>query len=380
MNNIEILDKKECTGCQACKERCPKHCVTMQSDSEGFLYPVVDIAVCVNCGLCRKVCHELHPFAVVKPMDCLAVKVHNENIRVKSSSGGMFTLLATYVLNKGGVVFGARFDNNWQVIMDYTESLDGLGPFRGSKYIQASNEGAFTLVEKFLKEGRVVLYTGTHCQIAALRRFLGKEYEHLLAVDFLCHGVPSPLLWHKYIKEITSDNISIIKAVSFRKKSVGWKKFQLSIQMKDDTNIEEIFSDNLYMKAFLSDMSLRPSCYHCKSRNGCSGSDITIGDHWAIQSICQNFDDDKGTSMVLVNTEKGICVWNILNEQTDYIRTDFEDSKNWNGAFYLTLEEHLHRKEFFAQLTKRDDVSELIIEELKITIWDHVKKHLKKKY
>lgn len=378
MNCIDIKDKKACTGCEACYSRCPKSSITMLEDAEGFVYPIVNKEECIDCGICQRVCHELHQPECVLPLECIAVKSIDENVRKKSSSGGVFTLLSSQILKEGGVVFGARFNDKWQVVMDFTDNQEGLGKFRGSKYVQASVGNTLLQVEGFLKEGRTVLYTGTHCQISALRNFLGKDYSNLLAVDFLCHGVPSPMLWKKYLEEISSGDVSKIKSVNFRDKSIGWKDFQFVVQLTDGSTISEVFSDNIYMKAFLSDMSLRPSCYRCKSRNGHSGSDITIGDHWAIQDLYPLFDDDKGTSLVLVNTEKGKRFWNLIKKDVESMPTSFEASKKWNGAFYPQTEEHLHRQHFFRMLLKRNDVTQLAKEELVISFLDHVKKYVGK--
>ena len=198
---IEIKDKKDCCGCSACVQRCPKQCITLKEDNEGFLYPIVDKKTCIDCGLCEKVCPILHQGEPQKPLKVYAAKNLNEEIRRQSSSGGIFTLLAEQVIQEGGVVFGARFDENWEVKHDYTETIEGLAVFRGSKYVQSRIEDNYKKAEEFLKQGRKVLFSGTPCQIAGLKRFLRKEYEELLTVDFVCHGVPSPGVWRKYLKE-----------------------------------------------------------------------------------------------------------------------------------------------------------------------------------
>lgn len=375
MEPVNITDKRLCTGCHACSNRCPKGCITMRKDAEGFLYPHVNNEECISCGLCGKVCHTIDSFESVPPMACMAVKTIDEAVRKHSSSGGMFTLLATHILATGGLVFGARFDENWQVVMDCTDNVEGLAKFRGSKYVQATVGTTLQSAERYLKDGRKVLYTGSSCQIASLRKFLGKDYENLLTVDFLCHGVSSPLVWEKYLQEVSDGEIKKIKGINFRDKSNGWKRFSLRIQQENKVQLKP-FTEDSYMKAFLSDLSLRPACYHCTARNGRSGSDISIGDHWAIQEVSPQFDDDKGISLVLVNTEKGKKLWDEIKQETIHIDTDFQSSKKYNGAFYPQTEEHLHRKHFFKQLIARRDISNLIEEELKITLWDHIYKRI----
>lgn len=373
---ISIEQKKDCCGCTACQQVCPKHCIKMVQDEEGFLYPELSLKQCVDCGLCEKVCPEINPLDGCIPLECYAAKNKEQEIRKESSSGGIFSLIADYVLAQNGVVFGARFDENWPVIMDYTDKKEDLKKFRGSKYVKCDIGDSYAQVKHFLTIGRKVLYTGSSCQIAGLRKYLRHDYSNLLLVDYLCHGAPSPLLWKKYLEEISCNNISSLTNISFRNKKRGWKKFSMSIERGDEILADSIFSDNVYMKAFLSDISLRPSCYHCVARNGHSGSDITIGDHWAIRDIDSSFDDDEGVSLVLVNTSRGANIFDKLDVICE--PTDFESSKKWNGAFYERTEEHLHRKRFFQELQYRSDVSSLIEEELKITLWDHMKKRFLK--
>lgn len=373
---INIKDKKKCSGCTACQQICPKHCINMFSDIEAFLYPKVDLKNCINCGLCEKACPDINPLECSLPINCYAVKNNNLDIRKASSSGGVFSLLAEKVLSKKGVVFGARFDSHWQVVMDYTENIEGLDKFRGSKYVKCYVGDSYSKVKDFLSSGKKVLYSGSSCQIAGLRKFLKHDYKNLLLVDYLCHGAPSPLLWKKYIEEISRNDVSSLTNISFRNKKRGWKKFSIIIKKGKEVLADSVFSENIYMRAFLSDMSLRPSCYQCSARNGHSGADITIGDHWAIRDINSSFDDNKGVSLVLINTEKGLCAFENLN--ANIIETDFVESKKWNGAFYEKTEEHLHRKRFFRKLQYRTDVSALIEDELNINLWDHIKKRLLK--
>lgn len=373
---INIKDKKKCSGCTACQQICPKHCINMFSDIEGFLYPKVDLKNCINCGLCEKACPDINPLECSLPINCYAVKNNNLDIRKASSSGGVFSLLAEKVLSKKGVVFGARFDSYWQVVMDYTENIEGLDKFRGSKYVKCDVGDSYSKVKDFLSSGKKVLYSGSSCQIAGLRKFLKHDYKNLLLVDYLCHGAPSPLLWKKYIEEISRNDVSSLTNISFRNKKRGWKKFSIIIKKGKEVLADSVFSENIYMRAFLSDMSLRPSCYQCSARNGHSGADITIGDHWAIRDINSSFDDNKGVSLVLINTEKGLCAFENLN--ANIIETDFVESKKWNGAFYEKTEEHLHRRRFFRKLQYRTDVSALIEDELNINLWDHIKKRLLK--
>lgn len=201
---IRIYNKHDCCGCNSCVQRCPKSSITMREDEEGFLYPDVDESTCIDCGLCETVCPVIHQSTVRKPIAVCAAKNKDEKIRLSSSSGGAFTALAESVIDEDGVVFGAKFDEDWSVVHDYMETREGLAAFRGSKYVQSRIGDSFKKAEQFLKAGRKVLFSGTPCQIAGLKRFLRKEYDNLLTVDFICHGVPSPGVWREYLKEETA--------------------------------------------------------------------------------------------------------------------------------------------------------------------------------
>lgn len=198
---IFIQDKKECCGCSACASVCPKNCITMSEDSEGFLYPHVDESVCIDCHLCERVCPMINHGKDREPLAVYAAKNSNETIRMQSSSGGIFTLLAERVIDEGGVVFGASFNDRWEVVHDHVETKEELAKFRGSKYVQSKIGDNYRKVKLFLSEGRNVLFSGTPCQISGLKKYLRKDYDNLLAVDFICHGVPSPGVFRTYLQE-----------------------------------------------------------------------------------------------------------------------------------------------------------------------------------
>ena len=308
---IRIVNKKNCCGCSACVQRCPRKCISMQTDKEGFAYPVVDTTKCSDCGLCEKACPVINQQPQSQPIATYAATNSNEVVREQSSSGGIFTLLAAETINKGGIVFGAAFNEKWAVEHTFADNIDDIKKFRGSKYVQSNIGGSYSVAEKFLKEGKEVLFSGTPCQIAGLKRFLRKEYKNLKTVDFVCHGTPSPLVWEKYLNEVCSANlVATISDIQFRNKAEGWKKFSLQITYTGNDGKEKIFREplnkNLYMRCFLGDLCLRPSCYQCPARNGKSGTDITLGDLWGAEQICPEIDDDKGLSLVLLRKECGL--------------------------------------------------------------------------
>lgn len=373
---IHIIDKSKCCGCNACVQRCPKHCITIQEDEEGFLYPVVDQSVCIDCGLCEKVCPVINPNETRQPLQVFAAKNRNEDQRLRSSSGGIFILLAEHIIKQGGVVFGARFDKNWEVEHVYAETLEELEPLMRSKYVQSRIGNTYKEAEQFLKQGRQVLFVGTPCQIAGLKKFLRKEYENLLAVDFICHGVPSPGVWRKYLEELKSERSedagkntilssslkteSVITGINFREKQLGgynWKKYGFVVHAqspsRNDQNrvlLSTTFSTNIYMKGFLSDLYLRPSCYKCLVKAGRSSSDLTIGDFWGIEYISSSFYDEQGISSLVLNTSRGIFLFKKIKQGLIIKSSSLEEVVKKNSSYIRSSEMHPWRNYFFCNL------------------------------
>lgn len=343
---ITITDKHNCCGCAACVQACPKHCISFEEDEKGFRYPLVDKEICVKCGLCETVCPVLHPGETRKPLNVYAAINPNEEVRKESSSGGIFTMLAESILDEGGVVFGARFNEQWEVVHDYTETKEGLAPFRGSKYVQSRVGETYQQTKSFLIQGRKVIYTGTPCQIAGLRRFLGKEYDNLLTVDVVCHGVPSPMVWRDYLRSVTSNKVNQITSVKFREKSTGWKNYSVKICRQEETPfVNEPYRENPFMQVFLKDFCLRPSCHTCPAKSGKSGSDLTIADFWGIND--PDWDDDRGTSLILVHSRQGqqsLYSCNIPNKQTSY-----EDAISHNPSIEKSVAENRFIAVFWQQ-------------------------------
>lgn len=362
---IMISDKHLCCGCSACVQRCPKHCISLREDEEGFLYPVVNKQNCINCNLCEKVCPVINKFDSKFPLKVYAVVNRNEKDRLNSSSGGVFIALAQKVIDEGGIVFGCRFDRNWEVYHCKTETKSGILPLMRSKYMQSRIENTYREAEHFLMNGRKVLFVGTSCQIAGLKRYLRKPYENLVAVDFICHGVPSPGVWRKYLHDVLnkfSISKSSIVDINFRaKKGFGWKKFGFVIHgnflEKNSSNyyfVSDIAVENSYMKGFLSNIYLRPSCYQCPAKGGRSSSDLTIADYWNIDKVIPNcYDDDKGISLVFVNTIIGENYLKNLN--FSLITAPFAETIENNQSYNKSVVEPQRRKYFFTNLIKYDN-------------------------
>lgn len=354
---IQISDNHNCCGCSACATICPKQCISMVADNEGFLYPKVDEGACIDCNVCRTVCNELSPYEKREPLKVLAAINKNEEIRLRSSSGAIFYILAEKTIKDSGVVFGARFDENWQVVIDYAEDLRGVEAFMGSKYVEARMENAYKDTKRFLSEGRKVLFSGTPCQVAGLHKFLRKSYDNLLTVDFICHGTPSPKVWTMYLDDVIRQGRRI-SSVEFRNKVKGWKNFSFHLRYDEEdetTSMLSPFRQNHYMKAFLSDLILRPSCHDCKAKGCSSLSDLTIADFWGVQTVFPDMDDDKGTGLVFINTKKG-------HESLDFSKiqvreTTYDSIKPLNPACYRSVAPHPKRMFFFTRLGNEDLIS-----------------------
>ena len=358
---INIVEPQKCCGCSACIYICPKHSISFQEDRDGFLYPKVDLETCIDCGLCEKVCPMINQESECLPLATYAAKNDNETVRLRSSSGGIFTLLAESVIGEGGVVFGARFNEDWEVVHDYTDTIEGLEPFRGSKYVQSCMGESYMLVENFLKADRKVMFTGTPCQIAGLRKFLRKGYNTLLTVEVVCHGAPAPLVWRTYLNnEITrcGTDLSGVEGINFRDKLTGWKTYSLSVKLSKNIVSSSLSKDNDYMRAFLSNLSLRKSCYNCPAKSGKSGADITIGDFWGIENIRPEIDDDKGLSLVLVNSPKGMASLKTLS--CEFVPVGFDEAVKGNSAYYHSVSKPVNREFFFHCIRKGNNVQDAL--------------------
>lgn len=350
---INIVDKSTCCGCTACKAVCPKQCISMKADKDGCFYPQVDLSLCIDCHLCEKVCPELADKTKHRPTATYAAQNNDDTIRRNSSSGGIFSLLAEDTILKGGVVYGARYTDDFlSVEHSRAETIDQLAQFRGSKYLQSQMSDIFTDVKKELLTGRQVLFSGTPCQVAGLNNFLRKKYENLATVDFVCHGVPAPYVWQSYIDSIKTP-IDTISLASMRDKTDGWKKFRMVIGVHDSsgkkkTIVDEPFGNNKYMQAFLSNMCLRPACYKCPAKGGESGSDITIGDFWGIDQVDPSIDDDKGLSLVMVHTEKGRQLFDRIKCAKSL--QDYDKALRYNPSIEHSVSEPVYRRLFMTKL------------------------------
>ena len=385
---IAITDKTKCCGCQACANSCPKNCIAMQADNEGFLYPQVDKSSCVNCGLCEKVCPILHKPQTSAVLEAYAAKHTNPDIKLKSSSGGIFSALAEIILQEGGVVFGAAFDKDWNVVHTYVEKPEDLDKLRRSKYVQSNIGNTYRQAKQFLEQGRAVLFTGTPCQMAGLRNYLGKEYEKLITADIICHAVPSPAVWQKFLHE--NLNVAQLKAINFREKRIGWSTFYLSFLTPHGLNAHgntKTFAEkvhfklraaaaayiyrNTFLTAFLQELINRPACHTCHFKGHNKRlTDFTLGDLWGTwPGIITKQDKKYGISALLVNTPKGKTYFEKIRNCLQYFSVEGQKVAKFNSALDKPTVVYPKRAEFFARY-QTENVSKLIRELLDINpVW-----------
>lgn len=362
---IDIRHKVDCCGCEACVQICPKKCIDFSRDNQGFLYPQVDKESCVECGLCEKVCPVINKVtpSTSTPSTVYAVKSSDDTIREQSSSGGFFSLLADYVLTKRGVVYGAAFDSAFNVCHLRVDNIEELPKLRGSKYVQSRIGQTFSECKEDLKLGKLVLFTGTPCQISALGHFLRKDYDNLIKVEVVCHGVPSPMIYQQYLKETVIKDVQdrIITKVNFRTKLGSWKKYFFTVEYNDHGEAgmyKECVTESLYMKGFLSDLYVRPSCFECPAKNFTSRADFTIADFWGQEYTFPEFDDDKGVSAVLANTEKSQEVFNQITAVV--LEKPFDDFIKYNPSLMKSPVQTYSYTKFWKLYTKTGDLSSSI--------------------
>lgn len=300
-----MRNKKECCGCTACFHICPINCIVMKEDEEGFLYPNIDKAKCIHCNKCKEVCPNRDIENRNTRTQTFVGYYKDDEVRKQSSSGGIFSAIAEWILQQKGVVFGAAFDENFEVHHIAVETKEELIKLRGSKYVQSRLENTFLEAKEYLEKKRKVLFTGTACQIAGLKNYLSAEYENLYTVDVLCHGAPSPKIWRMYLDDKKEQYQASINKVEFRNKDDGWKNYFINIAFSNMERFYTHYYKDKFTRMFLDNLDLRPSCYSCVFKEIPRISDVTIGDSWGVENYMPDMDDDKGTSVILVHSSNG---------------------------------------------------------------------------
>lgn len=353
MKKVTFLEASKCTGCGACADVCPAKCIKLSADEEGFLYPTVSIEECIQCGKCERICPVISRREKGGEITAYAAKSRNEQIQMQSSSGGVFTEIAQYILKNGGVVFGAGLDEKFKVKHICVDTVEQLELLRGSKYVQSEIGTSYQRAKEFLAEGKTVLFTGTPCQIAGLHAFLGKEYENLYSQDIICHGVPSPFLWEQYVRFRENRANSSVRRVSFRNKETGWQSYSMLLEFSNDMKYMQLHSSDPYMQSFLKNLCLRPSCYNCAFKTRDRYADFTLADFWGVEWCNPNMLDNKGVSLVLMHSPKGKELFNQIKDTLLVEETNFEKAISFNSAMEKSVAYKPERNDFMKCVQQR---------------------------
>lgn len=345
-----------CTGCHACAAICPEKCIDMKDRGEGFLFPAINMEKCIHCNRCEKVCPVLHMPNRNQHTQAFALKSKDDAEREQSTSGGVFPLLARTILDVGGIIYGAAYDNDFSVRHIAVEDSENLPFLQRTKYVQSTLGRIFSEVEEQLKAGRQVLFSGTPCQCAGLRAFLGKEYENLMLVDLICHGVPSPKVWQTYIDYRAGKENGGARPVKIdmRSKTSGWSRYSTEFNYGNGKITRIQNSQDPFIRAFIGNICLRDSCSECLVKGVERCTDLTLGDYWGIWNQHPEFNDEKGTSIVFTHSEKGKNALKRLKEQTEWLEIDTEDGYRENVSMVLSSQPHQKRKEFLNRVTSEN--------------------------
>lgn len=345
---LDNQDKSLCTGCTACDAICPVSAIKMEYDSEGFKYPVIDNEKCINCGMCKKVCPNLEK-AKNRIVKTYGVKHKNLQERKTSRSGGVFVAISDYILKRGGVIYGVVQNKDFSVCHLRAETKEERDAFKGSKYVQSNMDGIIKQIKKDLEDGRKVLYSGTACQVAGVRAAIPEKlHENLYCTDLICHGVPSVKIFEEYLKYIEEKENKKIKEFIFRDKDYGWSPHYETFIFEDGSKKTVQYFRNM----FLRDKILRPSCYSCNYASPYRPADITIADFWGIDKINPEFYDEIGVSLVTVNSDKGIEIFENIKEELDWFEASVQEVIDRTYNLDHPTEKPEDREEFWKDYEK----------------------------
>ena len=348
------IQKETCSGCMACAKECPVGCISHTTDEEGFMYPKVNLSMCIDCNNCVDICPFTHPEKhKLKPIACYAAWSQDNKTREDSATAGGFMSLAQDFISNGGVVYGASYMDDLSVSHIRVDTLEGLPRLQGSKYLQSDFSKIYYMISKDLEQNKKILVCSTPCQIAGIKAAF--NYENITLIDILCLGVPSPLVFGKYIKSVEKKNGKKVKDINFRDKSTGWKTYSQTINFGDDTKLTCSSHNSPYMRGFLDKIYIRPSCAKCPFSDTSRVGDITIGDYWGIENSHPEFDNEKGVSILYANSDQGKAMLNSC-KQIEIHEVKKKDTLQQALQKPATLSDK--RSDFFNSL-KTDDFDKL---------------------
>lgn len=346
---VDKFDKKDCCGCSACANVCPKGCISMVADEEGFLYPQIDKSVCIECGLCVKKCPIINStkFATNHSPLAYIVQSLDNNILRQSTSGGCFSMIANWIIEHGGSVFGAAFNENMDVTHIKIESKDLLYKFQGSKYVQSNIGNSYKEAKKDLDKGKYVAFSGTPCQIAGLKSYLNKYYPKLITIDVVCHGVPSPKFWNKYKTYYETKYEAKIINASFRNKKYGYNRSSMQLDFSNGKSLNKFTMDDYFLSAFFAEICSRPSCHKCAFKFINRNSDFTIFDCWNATLYSKQMKKEGATNL-FIHTDMGIQIFENIKQNTIYKQIEYMRAVKQDGSMMvISTKPNINRSNFF---------------------------------
>lgn len=396
---IEIVDKTDCCGCTACEAVCPQNCIRMEPDQDGFRYPVVNKQQCIGCKRCINVCpvrgKEKKTYIYDKSKEEMTQEVlktankplayacyyHDDKVRKNSTSGGIFTAIAQYVLKHNGIVYGVGYDEHFNIKHFSAENDKALEAFRGSKYVQSDQSGIYREVKCHLVDHRMVLYTGTPCQVAGLKKYLIKDYDNLITIDLFCHGVGSPSYWQKYLADMTKKYKSPVQSLYFREKTYGYNSTCMAIYFQNGKSSHRDHDSDLYLSPFSKCYIFRPSCYACAFKTLEHTADFSIGDYWNTSTLNAEYEKADGCTLMLCHSEKSKTILQSIQDSISTEEVSLYDALLINGghqpSMYITSSKKPEKQDEFMIKCRSESIGKLVKEYMPMRLKTKIKCHIK---
>lgn len=354
---IVIDDKAKCTGCGACVNICLQNAISLIPDKHGDTYPNVNNDKCTQCSLCEKVCPLLNEIENSNYIEPLVKVAWNTDVQIRenSTSGGVYSALAESFIKQGGYIVGAEYDSDFSIVHRVTSNIEDISKLRQSKYAQSELGDVFKKIKTLLQDHQSVMFCGSPCQVAGLKRFLRKDYDNLFTIDFICRGIISQKVYKKYLLSVKKHTGSEIKKVHFKNKDFGWNRFSTKIDLDNDSVYHKDRYSDEYMVGYLKhNLYMRPCCYECKFKTLPRFGDITLGDFWGIGNYDKNLDNDMGTSVVMVNSDKGEKLLELCKNSLFTQDSDLDTVTKGNSCLFNSPSVGKYRDYFYSKYEHKD--------------------------